>query len=54
VAAVIYSLLVTRRAQTGDTAGATRASYLTRICCLWSLVGLAAGLVIFAITGMRG
>jgi hypothetical protein len=53
VAAVIYSLLVTKRTERGDTAGASRASYLTRICCLWSLVGMAAGLVIFVLTGIR-
>jgi Interferon-induced transmembrane protein len=54
VAAVIYSLLVTKRTQVGDATGASRASYLTRICCLWSLVGMAAALVIFALTGIRG
>jgi hypothetical protein len=42
VAAVAYSLLVTRRAQTGDGTGSIRASQLARMWCFVSLAAFAA------------
>lgn len=52
IAAVVYSVLVTKRTQLGDSAGAARASYLARVWCLWSLVGMAAGVVIGTVSGV--
>lgn len=54
VAAVACSLLVTRRAQTGDSAGSVRASQLTRLWCMATLVLFAVAVLVTAATGWQG
>jgi Interferon-induced transmembrane protein len=49
--AVIWSLLVSRRSQAGDRAGATRASLQARIWCMATLVVFAGVAVISAVLG---
>lgn len=54
VAAVAYSLLVTRRAQLGDGAGSVRASQMARLWCLATLVLFAVAVLVTAATGWHG
>jgi hypothetical protein len=53
LAAVAYSILVTKRAQGGDNPGAVRASYLARLWCLWSIVAFVVAIVVYAVTGIK-
>jgi hypothetical protein len=51
--AVAYSLLVTRRSQTGDAPGAAKASHLARTWCLATLVAFTLLVVVIGLTGAR-
>jgi Interferon-induced transmembrane protein len=52
LAAVVYSILVTKRTQVGDTTGAAKASRLARGWCLVTLVAFSAA-VIAALAGAQ-
>ncbi len=52
LAAVVYSILVTKRTQVGDTTGAAKASRLARGWCLVTLVVFSAA-VIAALAGAQ-
>ncbi|HET9078680.1 MAG TPA: CD225/dispanin family protein [Acidimicrobiales bacterium] len=54
IAAVAYSLLVTRRAQLGDRNGSVRASQMARLWCLATLVLFAVLVLVTAATGWHG
>lgn len=54
VAAVAYSLLVTRRAQLGDGAGSVRASQMARLWCFATVVLFALVVLVTAATGWNG
>jgi hypothetical protein len=51
--AVINSVLVTHRAQSGDVGGAARASYLARVWCLVALVGFVVATLVLTIAGVK-
>jgi hypothetical protein len=53
VAAVVYSLLVTRRSQHDDRGGSVRASQLARVWCLVTLVLFTVGVVMSYATGFK-
>jgi Interferon-induced transmembrane protein len=49
--AVAYSILVTRRSQSGDVLGAAKASHLARTWCLATLVAFTVIAVVVGLTG---
>jgi Interferon-induced transmembrane protein len=51
--AVAYSILVSRRLQSGDAMGAAKASHLARAWCLATLVAITVIAVIWGLTGVR-
>ena len=51
---MVYSLLVTRRAQLGDGTGSVRASQMARLWCLATLVMFVVALLVTAATGLHG
>ena len=53
LAAVVYSLLVSRRAETGDGAGSARASHLARVWCIVTVIVFAVGLVVSLAAGLK-
>jgi len=53
VFAVVNSLLVSYRFQRGDPAGAARASYMTRVFCVLTPVGLVVAAVVGSLIGVN-
>ncbi len=51
--AVSYSILVTRRSQSGDVPGAAKASHLARTWCLATLVAFTVLVIVVGLTGAR-
>ncbi len=51
--AVAYSILVTRRSQSGDVSGAAKASHLARTWCLATLVAFTVIAVVVGLTGVH-
>jgi hypothetical protein len=51
--AVAYSILVTRRSQSGDVTGAAKASHLARTWCLATLVAFTVIAVVVGVTGVH-
>ena len=53
IVAVAYSIMVTRRAQSGDAQGAVKASQLARTWCLATLVVFISLVIIAGLAGLH-
>lgn len=53
IVAVVYSIMVTRRAQLGDAQGALKASALARTWCLATLVVFISLVIIAGLAGLH-